>query len=142
MDDWKDDLHFFFRPEDDHRLDEPRAQASQFIQDVVLPAFAEVAHELAGYGRELRITSRDASAIANIRNRGRDEFTFTVEVQFRPDGLLQPIWTSEYSLPGGSFGKDQTRVNNQTTADLTKDEVARTFTKQYLNSMRNRAQQA
>ncbi len=144
MDDWKDELHYFFRPEDDHRLDAPRAEASRFIQGIVLPAFADVAHELASSGREVRTSSSGASATAVVRDRGRDEFRYTVEVQFLPDGVLQLLMSAEYSSRSGSSRgsfKAQTRVKDQTVADLTKDDVARAFTKDYLNSLRNRAQQ-
>ncbi|MGO8947856.1 MAG: hypothetical protein ACLQUY_09365, partial [Ktedonobacterales bacterium] len=61
MDDWKDELHYFFKPDDDHRLDSPRAETSRFIQDIVLPAFADVAHELASYGREVRTSKGGTS---------------------------------------------------------------------------------
>lgn len=144
MDDWKGELHSYFRPEDDHRLDAPRAEVSRFIQDIVLPAFADVAHELASYGREVRTSSSDTSATAVVRDRGRDEFRFTVEVQVLPDGLLQPLMSAEYSSRSGSSRgsfKAQTRVKDQTVADLTRGDVARAFTKHYLNSLRNGAQQ-
>jgi len=147
MDDWKGELHYFFRPEDDHRLDGPRAEASRFIQDSVLPAFADIAQELASYGREVRTSRSGTSATAVVRDRGRDEFTFTVQVQFLPNGVLQPVMSAEYSSHS-RFGssressKAQIRVKDQTVADLTKDGVARAFTKYYLNSLQNRAHQS
>jgi hypothetical protein len=141
MDDWKSELHDFFRPEDDHQRDAPQAEASRFIQDIVLPAFADVAQELARYGRKVRTSRSDASATAVVRDRRPDEFRFTVEVPVHPDGRLQPLMTAEYSSRSGSL-KAQTRVKDQTVADLTKDDVARAFTKHYLNSLRNRAQQS
>ncbi|HEX6541030.1 MAG TPA: hypothetical protein VF040_04685 [Ktedonobacterales bacterium] len=141
MDDWKGELHDFFRPGEDHRLDAPLGEASRFIQDIVLPAFADVAQELASYGRGVRTSSSGTSATAVVRDRRPDEFRFTVEVDIHPDGLLQPIMTVEYSSRSGSF-KAQTRVQDQTIADLTKDDIARAFTKHYLNSLRNRSQQS
>lgn len=141
MDNWKSELHDFFRPEDDHRREAPQVEVSRFIQDIVLPAFADVAQELASYGRKVRTSSSGASARAVVRDRGPDEFRFTVEVEFHPDGQLQPVMTAEHSSRSGSW-KAQTRVQNQTVADLTKDDVARAFTKHYLNALRNRAQQS
>lgn len=141
MDDWKGELHDFFRPEDDHQRDASAQGASRFIQDIVLPAFADVTHELASYGREVRTRSSGTSATAVVRDRGPDEFRFTVEIEFHPDGGLQPIMTAEYSSRSGTL-KTQTRVQDQTVADLTKDDVSRAFTKHYLNSLRNRIQQS
>ena len=138
MDDWKGEIHDFFKPDDDHQRKAARTDASRFIQDIVLPAFADVAHELANYGREVRTSRSDDSATALVRGRGRVEFRFTVDAQFLPGGLPQPVMTAEYSSQSGSF-KAQTRVNGQTVADLTKDDVARAFTRHYLNSLRNRA---
>ena len=138
MDDWKGELHDFFRPEDDHQRDASARGASRFIQDIVLPAFADVAQELARYGLKVRTRRSDASATVVVRDRRSDEFRFTVDAQFLPGGLPQPVMTAEYSSQSGSF-KAQTRVNGQTVADLTKDDVARAFTRHYLNSLRNRA---
>ncbi len=141
MNDWKGELHDFFRPEDDHRRDAPQAEASRFIQDIVLPAFADVAEELSRYGLKVRTSRSSASATAVVRERGPDEFRFTVEVELHPDDRLQPLMTAEYSSRSGSW-KAQTRVQDQTVADLTKDDVARAFTKHYLNALCNRAQQS
>src|SRR5215472_13386727 len=102
MDDWKDELHSFFRPEDDHRLDATRAQASRFLEDIVLPAFADVAQELARSGRAVRTSRSGSSATAIVRESRRDEFRFTVAVQVLPDGLLQPLMSMEYSSRSGS----------------------------------------
>jgi hypothetical protein len=147
MDDWKDELHYFFQPEDDDRPDSPRAEASRFIQDSVLPAFADVAQELASYGREVHTSRSGTSATAVVRDHRWDEFTFTVEVLFLPNGILQPRISAEYSSRS-RFGasressKAQICVNDQTVADLTKDDIAHAFTKHYLNSLRNRSHQS
>lgn len=109
----------------------------------MLPAFADVAHELASYGREVRTSSSGTSATAVVRDRGRDEYSFTVEVQVLPDGLLQPLIRMECSSQSGASRgsvKGQTHVRDQAVADLTKDDVARAFTKHYLNSLHDRAQ--
>ncbi|MGO8950464.1 MAG: hypothetical protein ACLQUY_22955, partial [Ktedonobacterales bacterium] len=83
-------------------------------------------------------------ATAVVRDSGRDEYTFTVEVQILPDGVLKPLMTMEYSSrsgPGSSrvSSKGQTRIRDKTVADLTKDDIARAFTTHYLNSLRGRA---
>ena len=71
-----------------HQRDAPQAEASRFIQDIVLPAFADVAQELARYGLKVRTSRSDASATVVVRDRRPDEFRFTVEVPFHPDGRL------------------------------------------------------
>lgn len=142
MREWKAQLDAFFQPPSDRPPEDPlvaryETEASQFIKDVVWPAFEEIGHALKRHGREFKGDFSATSATATVGNQGLSEFQYIIEVLLTRRGAY-PHAIARYELPQGAMRSEHSFRGKRASA-VTKDDVARHFVHEYLNSFKQRA---
>lgn len=136
MTDWRSNLGQVMRKTEEKKLEKEATQMAHFVQEVLVPAFAELRQELEQHDREVTIRHTDSSATLIVRYRGEEEITYRVQGRMFPSGILPyadvrcrerkglRLVTSECMFRSGK--------PTYTVVDVPKQEVIESFLKIYL----------
>jgi hypothetical protein len=116
------------------RAEQENAQFEAFLDNIALPALAEVAEELIGkHGRDAQVRRAPASVTLSVRSRETEEISFRVLKHFVQTGILP---RAEARLNRGqrfvkyeSMFKDDPQ--NYPICEVTKDEIIVCFIRYY-----------
>jgi hypothetical protein len=144
MDDWKQELKDLFaqreQRERQRQLNErvqsqEMAEATQWLEQVVIPAFEALKAELEVYGREIVIGKERESCVFSVRHQGEEEFIYRILVRAYP-----MAFAATYEVKAGSSEYQDSLCGSirYSANELTKDTILNGVVKQYTLCMTSR----
>lgn len=127
---WKEELKELFETTEGS-LRETRARKQRvrgFIQDVVVPAFEELAETLPDYGRDVEVEFGERDAALRVLHEGEEEFYYEVKVNaYRRRDFAFPV-IPLHDAEGRTYRAEahlRDRPLHRDVTDCTKDELIR-----------------
>mgnify|MGYP006295870863 CR=1 FL=1 len=136
MADWKNSLRSALDETRQTQHEKESTQMTRFLDDVVMPAFAELRDELEEHGREVVLRRADTTATLIVHYGGEEEITYRIQSRTFPNSIV-PFADIRYrERKGLKFVRAESMFRSgkpdYSIEDVTRDEVIQNFLKQYL----------
>lgn len=136
MKEWRQRLDSFFEKNAAPTPQEEGTEFSQFIANVVIPAFEELAPELEKHGRTVVIRNSVTSAAMIIQCGGEEEMTYRVQRRRYPNTVLPYAEIRSRERRGLRYLTVESMYRSGTTsyklADISKEEIIQNFLENYI----------
>ncbi len=139
MADWQEELGTFFKQKEQTHAEKERSEVERFLEDVAMPAYAELKGELEKYGRQVTIRETASAATLTVQHGGTDEFRYSLQGRTFPEGILPFAELLSRERKGIRMIRTESMVRsggNYTISDVTTDEVIAHFLAHYKRSIR------
>ncbi|MDP6491335.1 MAG: hypothetical protein QGH42_06390 [Kiritimatiellia bacterium] len=139
MADWQNDLGSFFEQKEQTHAEQERSETERFLEDVAMPAYAQLKVELEKYGREVAIRETASAAAIAVQHGGMDEFRYSLQGRTFPEGILPFAEILSRERKGIRMIRTESMVrsgSDYTILDITSDEVIAHFLTHYKRSIR------
>jgi len=134
MDNWRGSLGGFFR-EEEAKQQKESSDLTTFINNVVLPAFDQLAEELRRHGRSVTTRSSATTATLIVQREGEEEMRYRIQGRMFPNGVLPFADIRCKERKGRKFVTVESMFrsgsSDYTLSDITSDEVIENFVENY-----------
>lgn len=118
---------------------EPRRRVRQFIREVVVPAFEEVATDLQEYGRDVEVEHSDRRAVIRVLRDGEEEFLYEVRARaYRTRDFAFPVIPlhDDEGVPCRAEARLGDRPLHEDVTDFDRDGIIESFLTEYSRHLR------
>jgi hypothetical protein len=133
-DKWKNSLNSFFGDKKQEPVNREVSEMASFIENVAIPAFAEISGELQKHDRQTNVRNSETSAAIMVYKGREEEFTYRLQGRTFPSGVM-PYAEMRFRQRGGlRFITVEEMLRSSTDCsirDITRDEVVQHFVRNY-----------
>ncbi len=131
---WKNTLGGFFGEKKEEPANRDVSEMASFIENVALPAFAEISGELRKYSRLSNIRNSETSATIMVLRGKDEEFTYRLQGRTFPNGIM-PYAEMRFRQRGGlrfiTVEETLRSSADSSIRDVTIDDVVQHFVSNY-----------
>ncbi len=131
---WKNTLGGFFGEKKEEPANRDVSEMASFIENVALPAFAEISGELRKYSRLSNIRNSDTSATLMVLKGKDEEFAYRLQGRTFPNGIM-PYAEMRFRQRGGlrfiTVEETLRSSADSSIRDVTIDDVVQHFVRNY-----------
>lgn len=131
---WKNTLGGFFGEKKEEPANRDVSEMASFIENVALPAFAEISGELRKYSRLSNMRNSETSATLMVLKGKDEEFTYRLQGRTFPNGIM-PYAEMRFRQRGGlrfiTVEETLRSSSDSSIRDVTIDDVVQHFVRNY-----------
>ena len=135
MTDWRNNLESFLKTTERRKEQALGFNMTDFLRDIVMPAFEEITLEFVKYGRDVTTRLTEASATLVVQWEGREEIMYRIQGRTFPNGVRPYAEIRCHQRKGLRLVTVESMIRSggaeYTIRDITREELIQNFLENY-----------